>query len=301
MNKETILQLLGMNKTGEVVNTEGYHPVMIEGNDIIGLEEHSKTPYLVKEARILPSMKAFIDYITAFKQPETVVFADAIGNKMEAVLDYHVVTTTASNAGSETTTTPSWTQHKVSFSLQYHDDFAHFKKLDKAWLQQDELVNALTDYRDSFHEPKPAAILEIVGNIEMVDNKELTSKINGGNLNTMFKHDKELKSKGATAPSAFIVNLPVFKGVNTLYQVPFRLMWKCDETTRNKLVFQINLIRPHAIIEAAFNDICADVQATGVALFGADVAKVSSPAPVTPPVTPPMPTHTSVGADVGSI
>jgi uncharacterized protein YfdQ (DUF2303 family) len=269
---EAIQKIIDLSSTGQLVQApEAYHPVAIEGSKLVGLEQFAKAPYQVTEDRQLPSLKAFTDYLTAFKQNNTVVFADVVAQKLQAVIDYH-----APVAGEDPK--PSWCRHKAAFKLDMDEDFAHFLKLNKQPLEQDDLVIQLTDYAPHFVIPAAADVLALVGDVQLVDNKELASQVGSGGLSTLYKQDKKLKAKGAIDfPEVFIVALPVFKGFATRYQLGFRLLWKCGEDTRGKLVFQIRLVRPHAILEAAFQDVCKQVTDTvTVPVYGADPALTST-------------------------
>ncbi|CAB4137003.1 Protein of unkown function DUF2303 [uncultured Caudovirales phage] len=276
MDAQTIDRIVSLSKTGQEIalDSEFYHPAFIDGRDIVSVEQFSKTPYDVREDRQLPSLKAFTDYLEAFKQPNTVVFADTVAQKLQAVLDYHG---TPERLNERITGfapgTPSWCKHKASFSLTQDEDFAHFLKLDKRAMEQDDLVIELTDYAPHFLVPAAADILALVGDVQLVDSKELASKVGSGGLSTLYKHDKKLQAKGQLQfPDVFKVALPVFKGFPARYELSFRLLWKCGDETRNKIMFQMRLVRPHAILEAAFQDVCKQIKdaAPGVALYGAD-------------------------------
>lgn len=222
---EAIQKIIDISSTGQLVQTpDAYHPVAIEGSKLVGLEQFAKAPYQVTEDRQLPSLKAFTDYLTAFKQNNTVVFADVVAQKLQAVMDYHTPADAANNGGA----TASWCKHKVGFKLDMDEDFAHFLKLNKAPLEQDDLVIQLTDYAPHFVTPAAADVLALVGDVQLVDNKELASQVGSGGLSTLYKQDKKLKAKGAIDfPEVFIVALPVFKGFATRYQLGFRLLWRC--------------------------------------------------------------------------
>lgn len=278
MDAQTIDRIVNLGQTGKLVDVpEGHHPVAIEGTSLVSLEKFAEAPYLITEDRKLPSLKAFTDYLAAFKQDNTVVFADTTTQKLQAVIDYHG-TTKAKDDPIDTVGSPSWCKHKAEFSLQMDEDFKHFLALDKKDIAQDDLVIELTDYQAHFIVPAPADVLGLVGDVQIVDSKELASKVGSGNLNTLYKQDKSLKAKGNTSfPEQFKVVVPVFKGFPTRYELPFRLMRRCGEETRGKLVFSIRLIRPHAILEAAFQDVCKQVTdaVPDISLFGADPAFTS--------------------------
>lgn len=276
MDAQTIDRITALSQTGKQLDIiEGYHPIAIEGDKLVDLEKFATQPYQVAEDRQLPSLKAFTDYLAAFKESGSVVFADDRAQKLQAIIDYHGAPTGENEAS------PSWCKHKVGFTLTQDEDFAHFLKLDKRNIEQDDLVIELTDYAPHFIIPAAADILGLVGDVQLVDNKELASKVGSGGLSMLYKQDKKLAAKGATQfPEVFKVLLPVFKGFPTRYELPFRLLWKYGEETRNKLVFQVRLVRPHAILEAAFQDVCAQVSTAvpGIALYGADPSLTSQAA-----------------------
>lgn len=274
MIKEAIQHLINISQTGKIISAgDKFNPVMIQGDTLLSLEKFAQTPYRITEKRDMPSLKAFIDYVNAFRQASTVIFADSAGQTLTALIDYH------GKGQQEAEAKPSWCTHQITFKLVKDEDFDHFLHLNKRITSQDDLVIELTDYAQHFIDLTASDVLGLVGDIQVVDAKELASKVGGGAMNTLYKQDKTLKSKsGKDLPEVFKVMLPVFKGVPSRYEVPFRLLWRCGEDTRNKLMFEVRLVRPHAILEAAFQDVCADIMEAvkEVPIYGADVTGTST-------------------------
>ncbi len=265
MNHETINRIVELAGTGQRANLpeENFHIGLIQKGTVVSAEEFSKKPYSISESRTLPSLKSFTDYVTGFGGKNTVIFADSERNVLEAVLDYH---------GKED---PSWCRHKVTFKLEQDEDFKNFIGLDRRSMNQTQLVMELSDYAQEFITPAPADMLSLVRNIKAAKTDDFTGKIAPGQVNQKSERNITVTGgDGLDIPDLFKIALPVFSGVPSKYEIPFRLLWKHVEESREKLLFEIRTVRKHLIVKQAFNDVCKDVKASvpvDVSLFGANL------------------------------
>ncbi len=265
MNQETINRIVELANTGKQADLpeDRFHIGLIQKGAVVSAEEFSKKPYSISEARTLPSLKSFTDYVTGFGGKNTVIFADNERNVLEAVLDYH---------GKED---PSWCRHKVTFKLEQDEDFKNFLSLDRRPMNQTQLVMELSDYAQEFVQPSPADILDLVRNIKAAKTDDFSGKVTPGQVNQKSERTITVTGgNGVEIPEMFKIALPVFSGVSTKYEIPFRMLWKHVEDSREKLLFEIRTVRKHLIVKQAFDDVCKDVKKAvpmEVRLFGANV------------------------------
>ena len=265
MNQETINRIVELANTGKKADLpeDKFHIGLIQKGAVVSAEEFAIKPYGITEARILPSLKSFIDYVKEFGGKNTVIFADNERNVLEAILDYH---------GKED---PSWCRHKVTFKLEQDQDFKNFLSLDRHAMNQTQLVMEMSDYAQEFVQPSPADVLDLVRNIKAAKTDDFSGKVTPGQVNQKSERTVTVTGgNGLEIPELFKIALPVFSGVPAKYEIPFRLLWKHVEESREKLLFEIRTVRKHLIIKQAFDDVCKDVlKATpaDVKLFGANV------------------------------
>lgn len=288
MLKEFAQFVLGLNKTGEAISVDGHNPILIQGTSLVGVEEHAKKPYRAKVSETFVSMQAFIAYLQAFKTPLTVITGSVgEGNgasaTFKATLNYHgrPENTDADGVinGKGGELSPEWADQIASFTVPLDPDFKAWLQKDGQTLDQRELYNFLVDYAPQFQNPKAENVLTIAGKMKVVGNLESTSNVQGGNLDTLVKETKMLTAgDGVEIPEVWEVALPVFRGIKAKYLLGFRILWNRDH--RDGVQFRLKLVRPHLLVEAAFNDACADItKATGITVFGGDPEGVSTSEP----------------------
>lgn len=287
MLKEFAQYVLGLNKTGEAVNVEGHNPILIQGTSLVGVEEHAVKPYRAKVSEKFVSMAAFIAYLQAFKTPLTIIVG-SVGEganasaSFRATLNYHGKPENADAdgvvEGKGGELSPEWADQVADFTVPLDPDFKAWLQKDGQTLDQRELYNFLVDYAPQFRKPNAADVLTIAGKMKVVGNIESTSNVQGGNLDTLVKETKVLTGgDGVEIPEVWEVDVPVFRGIKAKYVLQFRILWSRDH--RDGVQFRLKLVRPHLLVEAAFNDACADItKATSLTVFGGDPEGVSAEA-----------------------
>lgn len=287
MLKDFAAYLLGLNKTGETIKVEGHNPIAISGTSLVGLEAHAVKPYRAKVEEAFISMQAFVDYLCDFKTPNTIVVGSVTEGSnataiFKATLNYHGkpenTDAVGEVKGEGKELAPEWADQTVTFKAPVDPDFKAWLDRDGRELDQRELYNFLVDYQKHFLTPTAADVLTIAGKMKVVGKLEAESNVMGGGLDTLVKETKMLEAgDGLTIPEVWEVQLPVFRGVAARYVLPFRVLWGRDH--RDGVKFRLQLVRPHTVVEVAFNDAAADIAAlTQLSVYGQDDDKRSAPA-----------------------
>ncbi len=292
MLKEFAQFMLGLNQTGKPVDVKDHHPLLIQGTSITGVEEYAVKPYRVKAKQSFASLAAFMAYINAFKQETTAIIGSTSENGMkanfEAIMDYHGRPTDkpadADAVVGRGEASPEWADHRALFDAPLDPDFKAWLGIDGREMDQAEMYAWCVDYQANFITPHSATVLAVVGHLKIVGELDASSNVQGGGVDTLIRETMKLKSGHSSdgvnpddLPEVWEVSLPVFKGMPARYVLPFRLLWrKCP---RHGAQLRFKLVRPHLLIEAAFNDAAAKIrETTGVEVFGEDASKVSKPA-----------------------
>jgi len=218
---------------------------------VIDLEEFGAKPRRIETTQNMANVVGFCDYVKDFAQDNTKIFASIKNRSVLAVIDYH---------GKED---PSFCDHNVKISFDLDDDFIAWERIDGNFLSQSDLVAFLLDYADDFLTPSKADILEIVGNIKAVKKADIDSQVGNYDINKVVNSSTKISSGKGDIPDVFTLKLPVLEGFDK-YEVNFRLAIKMHH---DDIGFSIRLIRPHKLIEGAFNHACSDI----VELSGKDI------------------------------
>jgi uncharacterized protein YfdQ (DUF2303 family) len=257
MQHEALKHILSLHKTGEIVEIDKNHyPVGIQGSTFGHLEVFSKEPYRVRATPSLPSLKAFVGYIEQYKTANTVVFADEYKGKMTAIFDYH----TKENA--------SWCTHTAEFVLKDDPDYERVISLDGQSKTPFDAIVALTDYNHKFVFPTPADVLEIISTLQVKAHTSSKRKdsLDGQSREVNSSVDFVVMGDKKISGIVFKIKLPVFRGVATEYEVPFRII---PSVKNGEEYLNFRFVRLHAVKEAAFQDVCAKMP-TDIKVFGAD-------------------------------
>ena len=272
LNEKMADILSEMSTNRKVIEHEGFHPVMVNNNDIniSSLEKHAKNPYLVEAMRSFENADGFIKYVNEFKQAGTVLFCNSKANSLTSVIDYH---------GKDGT--PSWCKHKAHLQLELSNDVFNWQNKDGQSMSQQNLVSFLVDYAAMVHdvtykigadpvEIDQARFLDMMSRIRSVKNTDIDSKTSttGGSyeLNVAVKTDVTA-GDGDGLPEKFSIALPVYKNGES-YVFEFRIM---VDTSDDGMRFMIKMVRPEAVIENAFNDVVEEIKKTvdkGVSMYG---------------------------------
>lgn len=226
------------------------------------LDHLNERPRRVEQTENFSNVYGFIDYLKRFKQPNTVIFPNLEALVIGANLNYH-----QPSPGAEAN--PTWNKHHAVLKLKKDKDFLKWEALDGKLIGHAAFVDFLIDFKDDFLVPDKAFILELIKGLKAKSGSEIDSDV--GNLSTkeMMVKTFQVNSAAGDIPDVFEVALPVIEGFGK-YAIQFRLVFVQGDGGRFGV--KIQLIRPHLIVDAVFNDIQGDIadaeKGAGVEILG---------------------------------
>lgn len=258
MIAEALKYLSGLSAAkGEVVKDEAgryLHVITHKDTELKSLEHLNEKPARINQSVNFADVRAFIDYVKDFILPNTRLFSDLDKLNVTAFINHH-------NGALD----PTWNTHNAQLALRKDKDFKSWEALDGSAMSHGEFINFLLDYKDSFIVPDKAQILELVAGIKATGNSTLDSDVERYGAGEVLAKTFKVTAKNGVLPDIFTVRLPVIEGFDA-YDLQFRLVFVPEG---NRLLFKIQLIRPHLVLAQVFNDILGDIaEETKATIYG---------------------------------
>lgn len=197
--------------------------------------------------------------------PDSRVYAQLSPAKFEAVLDDHFVETANAN----------WREHRIVYEPKFSPEWTTWTAMHKkVFANPTAFAEWLEDNMPDVTDPDGATLMEIVTTFNLSESIQFDNAVRLSNGQTQVKFHQEISGVAGqlgefAIPEQFLLQIPVWEGpVAKRYNVEARFKYR---PMRPGLKIWYELVRPHKIIERAFLDILADIEAvTGrPPLFGA--------------------------------
>jgi uncharacterized protein YfdQ (DUF2303 family) len=252
---------------------EGSRPYRIKENgDIEICERLSAAPAARRGEVAFYEALSFSRFVKRFVSAQTVIFADAIGRKFTAAMDYHP----AGNSSLEA----SWDQFRAVLPLRHPEDWSAWVAANKTPMDQASFALFLEEHIPQIAEPAGAKLVEIARTLEAKTDVQFESHIREDNGAHRFKYVEDVNASAAgniSIPPEFDLVLQPFEGSKT-YGVKARLRYRINQ---RKLWLWFDLIRVEDVLREAFNDELLKIEGE----IGKDTPIFNGPAPA--PQVPP--------------
>lgn len=235
--------------------------ILPQGATLESLEAYMPRPARLDQMVALEAARSFIEYVNAFKDESTRVFAsvDEKGGSFTAIIDYH-----------KTDKTPRRKLHTVRFRALFSEEWKTWMKTNKQTFTHTEFAEYIEENLSDIIKPDPASVLESVRSLQInreVNFDSVVSLTDGKyHFNYVETDTKKSGQKGeAEFPHVITLNLPVFApvpgeteqwGVDVSVRIQYIL--KRDE---GRVGFKYSIVRPHKIVEFAFVRLFKEVEA----------------------------------------
>lgn len=204
-------------------------------HEIVDLEKHQKAPNRIKHAVTLTSESAFVEYVKRFIRPETTVFIGA--NSFNAVLDYHDRDRLSASADGPKADSPSWCEHKATYSPAFSFQWKAWLELNKKPLSQVEFAQFLEERLDDIHTPAPAKVLEATLKFEQAQALNLGSSTNLDTGEARFQFTKDNVKTDVSFPHRFALRIPIYEN-QAPQEIECRFRYRVDNVGVLKLWYQ---------------------------------------------------------------
>ena len=215
--------------------------------------EHAERPERIKQSVSVFDVVSFNEYYTLFSDENSRVFADEVKQQVTAILDYHA-------KGSEAV--PRWVQHRSTLNLRPSEEWKRWVAYNNKHQTQQEFAEFLEQNGIDIVTPNPAAIREIVTDLEGTIDVEFGGAQRQADGRTSFKYTETTKTtvsggKAITVPDQFRISIPAFIGGDRV-SMNVLLRYRLKD---QKLVFFYTLVRPEQVVRDAFM-VCRDAIAS---------------------------------------
>lgn len=217
-------------------------PCMVIANDqkVVSVEEFLQVPTRIKEKVTLQTLDAFIEYVKAFKDDITVIFADEQNPSFTAYIDYH--------AAAE----PSWVSHVAHYPCPLTPAWQIWKASNKKAMSQADFAQFIEDNLPDIIRPASADMVAVSRSLEARKNVDFSSSIRLDNGEVQFKYSENIQGsvqQGAIQiPERFTLGIAIFQG-DKRYEVDARFRYRIGEG--GKLALSYDLFRPDDVVTTA--------------------------------------------------
>lgn len=241
------------------------------GYTVEDLAKYAEQPRRIKARPIFHDADSFCDYVTAFKNPDSRIFAvvpapGAGAPSFDAIIDYHG----ADNASNK----PHWCDHKAAYTCQFTVEWNRWMAGNKKRMEQTQFAEHLELNQSVIKNPNGAVLLELIQTLEGKSDVKISSAIKLSNGKIKFAYEDDVILRGTTTitpgemelPQTLDLGIQMFEG-GLGYNFSARLRYRLEN---RKLTFWYECIDLHVIIKDAVDGVIDRIQEkTGIQpLFG---------------------------------
>jgi uncharacterized protein YfdQ (DUF2303 family) len=223
--------------------------VIPEGFRVHALERLMVAPVRTRATARFDDASSFLSYVKARKENRSIVTANEANKVVKAILDYH------SERGA------AFGEHTAELQLKATDEWAIWTAASGKRMGQNAFAEFIENNLPDIADPTGAEVLEVAKNLQIDKKVNFLSsvRLQDGNREFTFQEAQEATSAKGTVrvPETFTVGLAPFLGASK-YSLTARLRFRMVE---GKLELWFDLLRPHKVVEDAFNNVVAALEA----------------------------------------
>jgi len=238
----------------------GAYAIVPDDCSLVQLEDLLPAPRRIRRGVKVVDVDSFQVYVTRYRTPGLVVFADEASHRFTALLD-----------GSVSAEAPQWGDHTVTLRLEPGREWTRWNANNDRWFGQEAFAEFLEDNLVDIVEPAAASLLELALQFEARKSVKFESGKRLDSSARQLVYVEEIKSGSRngeiTVPESFRLLIAPWVRTETVpLEAKFRYRIQDGD-----LALGYHLARPHKALEAAFDVMAEDVaEVLGVPLiFGA--------------------------------
>lgn len=211
--------------------------------------------------------KSFIAYTARHGTENTAIYARQSPAKFVAVIDEHPAAGPGADGGvnaAKSPGDPAWRQFRAEFVPALSREWGTWTKLDREQFKStEEFAYFLEDNLPDVIEPAGAELVEIALNfrVNQAASYSNAQRLSDGHIEMAYQNTVEGSAVGAAGkvriPEEFKISVPVFAGLESkTYDVAARFRYRL---TSGGLKLWYELVRPHKVLEQAFEDLWVEI------------------------------------------
>lgn len=232
--------------TAEVKSYDDGRPYRIrEDGEIEIVERLQDAPTFRRGDVTFYEALSFARFVKRFRNPTSMIFADAIARKFTAALDYH--------PESEEQGIARWDLFRAVLPLRHTPSWETWAKVNGVKMSQADFGQFLEDQIPDIAEPAGAQLVEIARTLEAKTEVQFESHIRADNGAHRFQYIENISGSASgtiTIPQEFTLILQPFQG-SKQYEIKARLRYRI---TSKVLTMWFDLVRLQDVLTEAFND-----------------------------------------------
>jgi uncharacterized protein YfdQ (DUF2303 family) len=233
---------------------------------LVSLEGWASAPTSKRgEVRVFDTT-SFCAYVNLHREPGTQVYADLKHLSIVAVLDHHAADR------------PGWGRHRISLTARVTDEWNAWFGMHNKLTNQVQFAEFIEDHLTEIADPSGSVLLSMIQTFTVKRNVDYDSKVSSvnGAMHLTYHEKVEGASAGPSGqikvPEQFKLGIEPFEGAGK-YEVYARLRYRLENA---KLQLFISLVNPQRVVEAAFKERIAEVEA---GISNLSVFRGAAPAP----------------------
>jgi len=200
-------------------------------------------PRYIKQSVTLQTQDSLIDYVSTFKTPDTLLFADIAANSIVGMIDYHAPAQAAHGA------------HKAVLTLPFSEEWRIWNEVSGKLKPQLEFARFLEENAADVRAPSAGELLDACRDLQVRRKVNFIKAVRTATDNENFEFSDETsattKKGDLELPTKFVIGLPVYFGESDT-EVHAFLRWRLDE---GQLTLGIQLHRIEHVRQAVFKQI----------------------------------------------
>lgn len=242
-----------------VVATPGTVVTAPDGNggvQILDTDKYSATPRHTEAKRKVSTAASFVDYVNRHKRPGTEVFAHVLSLAVAGIIDSHEGTGLAGG----------WQKHRVDLELEHTPAWKAWIARDlgagqPTWFGQQEFAEFIEARALDVTDPDTATLIEIATTFEAKQRAEFGSAVRLESGAVKFEYSETVAAKAGQKghleiPKEFTLALRPYVG-GPVYKLVAQFRYRISGSG---LMLGYALVRPEAVLEAAFADIVTEIR-----------------------------------------
>lgn len=222
------------------------------------VDEQFFNPTFRKGTVKLDDGKSFIAYFACHATPASTIYASLNPARFVAVLDEHPPT------GAMLPQAAAWREFRAEFTPTHSPEWNTWATMDrKAFESTEKFAYFLEDNLPDIVEPSGAELMEVALNFRVNQAVAFSAaqRLSDGHAEIAYTNqvDGSSATRAGTVriPETFKIEIPVFAGVGARrYAVDARFRYRLNN---GALKLWYELVRPHKVLELAFNDLWVEV------------------------------------------
>jgi uncharacterized protein YfdQ (DUF2303 family) len=200
----------------------------------------------------LHTPQAFVTYVDAYRDRDTLVLTDVTAATVKAVIDYH-------KAGEDGA--PRHGKHIASFACRHTKEWATWSAAHKKAMSQVDFAQFLEDNLPDIAAPAGGLLLEMARTIEVKKDVAFASSVRLQDGQQQLTYNENIEgstSRGSLRLFETItLGIAPFEG-SSKYELQARLRFRMND---GKLSLWFDLVRAHKVLEDAFAEVLAVITA----------------------------------------